>query len=108
VPEPGTIARDLTCAECGRAPRAGETWRVVFVDIAEAATYCPECAEREFGEADYLPQSRSVMELLKGLGERMLALIIAGSEVASEPEILSRAAGDREVGALAARTGPRG
>jgi hypothetical protein len=48
------------------------------------------------------------MELLKGLGERMLALIIPGSEVASEPEILSRAAGDREVGALAARTGPRG
>jgi ribosomal protein L44E len=52
VPEPGTIALDLTCPECGRSPRAGETWRVVFVDIAEAATYCPECAEREFGEAD--------------------------------------------------------
>jgi hypothetical protein len=49
--EPGTIALDLTCAECGRSPRAGETWRILFADIGEAVTYCPECAEREFGEA---------------------------------------------------------
>jgi hypothetical protein len=31
-------------------PAADETWRIVFVDIAEAATYCPESAEREFSE----------------------------------------------------------
>ena len=32
VPEPGTLALDLTCAECGRSPRAGETWRILFAD----------------------------------------------------------------------------
>ena len=52
VPEPGTIALDLTCAECGRSPRAGETWRILFADIGEAVTYCLDCAEREFGESD--------------------------------------------------------
>ena len=54
VPEPGTIALDLTCAECGRSPRAGETWRILFADkvAREAVIYCPECAEREFGEPE--------------------------------------------------------
>jgi hypothetical protein len=47
VPEPGTIALDLTCAECGRSPRADEVWHVYFADIGGAVTYCPECAERE-------------------------------------------------------------
>jgi hypothetical protein len=28
--------------------RLGETWRILFADIGEAVTYCPECAEREF------------------------------------------------------------
>lgn len=40
------------CAECGRSPQGGEAWRVLFADIGEAVTYCPECAEREFGERD--------------------------------------------------------
>jgi hypothetical protein len=48
-PEPETVALDLTCAG-GRSPRAGETWRILFADIREAVTYCPECAEREFGD----------------------------------------------------------
>jgi beta-lactamase superfamily II metal-dependent hydrolase len=52
VPELGTIALDLTCADCGRSPRPSETWRVVFIDVGEAATYCPESAEREFGAPD--------------------------------------------------------
>jgi hypothetical protein len=26
----------LTCAECGRSPRAGETWRILFDDIGAA------------------------------------------------------------------------
>jgi hypothetical protein len=26
TPKLGTIALDLTCVECGRSPRAGETW----------------------------------------------------------------------------------
>jgi hypothetical protein len=50
VAEPETVALDLTCAECGRSPRHGETWRIVFADLGEAVTYCPECAEREFSE----------------------------------------------------------
>jgi hypothetical protein len=50
MPEPETIALDLTFAECRRSPRAGEVWRLLFADIGEAVTYCPECAEREFGD----------------------------------------------------------
>jgi ribosomal protein L44E len=54
VPEPGPIALDLTCAECGRSPQAGETWRILFADkvAREVYVYCPECAEREFGEPE--------------------------------------------------------
>jgi hypothetical protein len=50
MPEPETVALDLTCAECGRSPRAGDVWRTEFADriAREAVTYCPECAEREF------------------------------------------------------------
>jgi hypothetical protein len=39
-------------SECGRSPRVGETWRILFAEIGEAVTYCPECAEREFGVHD--------------------------------------------------------
>ena len=42
----------ISCAECGRSPRAGETWRILFADIGEAVTYCPECAERVFGKQE--------------------------------------------------------
>jgi hypothetical protein len=48
LPEPGTVALDLTCAECGRSPEAGETFRLYLADIGEAVTYCPGCAELEF------------------------------------------------------------
>lgn len=51
VAEAESLAIDLTCAECGRSPLRGEIWRVCFADIGEAVTYCPECAEREFGES---------------------------------------------------------
>jgi hypothetical protein len=50
MPEPETVALNLTCAECGRSPRRGEVWSVYYADIGEAVTYCPECAGREFGE----------------------------------------------------------
>jgi hypothetical protein len=50
--EAETVSLDLTRAECGRSPRARETWRILFAAIGEAVTYCPECAEREFGETD--------------------------------------------------------
>jgi hypothetical protein len=50
MPEPETAALNLTCAECRRSPRRGETWGVYFADIGEAVTYCPACGEREFGD----------------------------------------------------------
>jgi hypothetical protein len=34
--EPATPALNLTCAECGRSPRAGETWRILFDGIGAA------------------------------------------------------------------------
>jgi hypothetical protein len=46
MPKPETSALDLS------SPQVGETWRILFADIGEAVTYCPECAEREFGEPD--------------------------------------------------------
>lgn len=49
-PELDTLALDLICAECGRTPRRGEIWRVYFADLGEAVTFCPQCAEREFGK----------------------------------------------------------
>jgi hypothetical protein len=54
MPELGTLALDLACAECARSPRAGELWRILFADkvAREAVTYCPEGAEREFGEPE--------------------------------------------------------
>ena len=54
MPEPETVAVDLTYAECGRSPRAGETWRILFAEkvAREAVVYCPECADREFREPD--------------------------------------------------------
>jgi hypothetical protein len=27
-------------------------WRILFADIVEAVTYCPECAEREYGKVE--------------------------------------------------------
>jgi hypothetical protein len=44
----------LTRAECGRKPRddenTAEEWRA-FLDIDDdLPVFCPECAEREFGE----------------------------------------------------------
>ena len=54
MPEAETIALDLTPGECGRSARAGEVWRVLFADIGEAVTYCPDCGEREFGSVDEL------------------------------------------------------
>jgi hypothetical protein len=41
----------LVCAECG-ATSSGEAegWRA-YLDVGgEAATFCPECAESEFGD----------------------------------------------------------
>jgi ribosomal protein L44E len=49
-------ARELRCTECGAVSRDGRGWRAYFVGVGdevdpdeEVVTYCPACAEREFG-----------------------------------------------------------
>ena len=46
-------AMPLRCAECQRAPRpdenADDRWRVYSDGLGELMTFCPECAQREFG-----------------------------------------------------------
>jgi hypothetical protein len=48
-------ARDhRACSECGRADDGSERgWKAYLTDDepAETVLFCPECAEREFGEA---------------------------------------------------------
>ncbi len=46
---PETLAT-VRCVECGREAEPGEPWCLRFADLGEVAVYCPECAEREFGE----------------------------------------------------------
>jgi hypothetical protein len=42
----------LICAECGAmSPSDAAGWRAYLNDDGEAVTFCPECAEREFGKA---------------------------------------------------------
>jgi hypothetical protein len=51
VDEPG---RQLVCAECGaQADEDAEGWRAYLTsdEPEEVATFCPKCAEREFGGA---------------------------------------------------------
>jgi DNA-directed RNA polymerase subunit RPC12/RpoP len=48
-------AKRHRCAECGREQTASERgWRAYLAtdeeEPAEAVLYCPECAEREFGD----------------------------------------------------------
>jgi len=41
----------LTCEECLAVSRGRASgWRAYLTDERELTTYCPECAEREFGE----------------------------------------------------------
>jgi hypothetical protein len=41
----------LVCAECGRSsPPNAAGWRAYLDDDDQAVTFCPECAEREFGD----------------------------------------------------------
>jgi hypothetical protein len=40
----------LICAECGAtSPPGAEGWRGYLTDDGETVTFCPDCAEREFG-----------------------------------------------------------
>jgi RNase P subunit RPR2 len=49
MPNPESVATDLTCAKCGRHPLPGQRWSLRFADLGEVVVYCPECDEREFG-----------------------------------------------------------
>jgi hypothetical protein len=40
----------LACQECPREDKAGRGWKAYIADVFEVLVYCPECAEREFGE----------------------------------------------------------
>jgi Zn finger protein HypA/HybF involved in hydrogenase expression len=43
---------ELTCVECGQVSNPLERgWHAHRVDLEEIAFYCPECAEREFGDS---------------------------------------------------------
>ena len=48
-------SRRHRCVECGRQPREDENpddeWRVYSDGTGGLFTFCPECAEREFGAA---------------------------------------------------------
>jgi hypothetical protein len=46
-------ARRLTCVECGTTSAHERGWHALLTEDEppEMATYCPECAEREFGSA---------------------------------------------------------
>lgn len=46
----------VTCSECGAAAHEGAGWRAFVVggedgDEVEIVVFCPDCAEREAGEA---------------------------------------------------------
>ncbi len=46
-----TATRPLVCAECGiTSPPGAAGWRSYLTDDGEAVVFCPECAEREFGD----------------------------------------------------------
>lgn len=46
-------AEPLTCANCGAvSDEFAEGWRAYLDDEGQAVTFCPECAEREFGDDD--------------------------------------------------------
>ena len=40
----------VCCAECRGEWPAGELWHLRFADLGEVVIFCPECAEREFGD----------------------------------------------------------
>ena len=49
VTTPNDVATVLVCVECGReAEGSARDWRAFLTIDDEVATYCPECAEREF------------------------------------------------------------
>jgi hypothetical protein len=51
---PDERAGRISCVECGRLPFPQEeveaSWRVNADGLGELHVFCPECAEREFGE----------------------------------------------------------
>ena len=49
-----TAEAPIVCAECGRQPRDDENladeWRAYLDVDDDLPVFCPECAEREFGD----------------------------------------------------------
>jgi hypothetical protein len=45
------VVLTFVCVECGLRPEGdARGWRAFLTDDDQAALYCRECAEREFGE----------------------------------------------------------
>jgi hypothetical protein len=82
--EPETVVT-VTCPECGRSPRAGETWRILFADIGEAVTYCPECAEREFVSDSLGTDARSRSSVQKNVGAGVGMPVVLAANAAGVP-----------------------
>lgn len=40
----------LRCVECGAESEGGEGWKAYLTVDDPVGVYCPECAEREFGD----------------------------------------------------------
>jgi hypothetical protein len=46
------LERVLVCAECGKESEGGaRCWRPLLTVDDELATYCPDCAREDFGDA---------------------------------------------------------
>jgi hypothetical protein len=98
MPEPETVAIDLTCAECGRSPQRGEAWRVLFADPGVAVTYCPGCAEREFGDSDSLGELARFPVASEG-GNRMFTFRLELTDgTAADPPTFRTSVPNWEVG----------
>lgn len=49
---PDALGTVLVCAECGKESEAGARgWRALLTVDDELATYCPDCAREECGDA---------------------------------------------------------
>src|SRR6266542_2505492 len=85
-PTRGTLAT-VRCIECGRAPRAGELWRLYFADLGEVAIF----ARSARSESSARP---SVSGLLSSRSRRVIfgfAMLKLGGSLAASALVLALA-----------------
>lgn len=49
-PKASRSDRTLECIECGKTDQQTHGWKAHLTIDDNVAVYCPECADREFGE----------------------------------------------------------